>query len=427
MSIFNLMDPDEEKLLDQLKKSEEDLLSVQKELPATWFFHKEIVEKIEGIERTVEHAIDSLKKSDAFKVQEAVEAKMDGVLVALRQHLSYLQKHLQRASNGEVSQHIPENLKASMEHLVDEIHLLMIIAAQFPVYKIGKRKILKEILKGLQERLYIPASMNYETAKKMLRWFTNTDLILALQYNTNDRPYLFISLDRAEVRMDVIKKKNPGDGLLISRLMELLGIRHMTIDYKHKMIDGKVEHLNAIHVMQGQPIITMPAIRDKKKIVAFAYLLGAACADGFVLNLEDRPNNIFIDEPLLNKVSSNPSLFLGEKNPIFHIDYNFMEANDSGRYIYWQFFGPIGVFSSSFIGKGESIVPYNQLIKWYNQGYQEELKRIIGFYYKNQRAIDALLERHGKQYLKWRFSLKNYQELLAVEDGFMEERRKTAA
>jgi len=64
----------------------------------------------------------------------------------------------------------------------------------------------------------------------MMKKFTNAELIVCVQFNTNDRPYLMVSVEGNKVVYDIVKKKKPEDSLIISKLTSMLGIKNLKID-----------------------------------------------------------------------------------------------------------------------------------------------------------------------------------------------------
>jgi hypothetical protein len=156
-------------------------------------------------------------------------------------------------------------------------------------------------------------------------------------------------------------------------------------------------------------------------------MLGAACADAFVLNLADRWFNIHIDLREFEK-SWGKSLvhFLGEGNPIFHIDYEFLKSTDITHYLSGQLFGPQGLFLSLFVDNIDLIkagLSQQEVVAAFNNGFLRELSYIEESYSKNQEEVDALLVKNNITYLRERFNPESYQHFIALQSRFLDELR----
>ncbi len=408
-----------DKILEQFKKEEDELRKIYTELPGNWFLHEKIIEHLEWLEIEIEESLKNLENSIRSDIQRQLEKGFNGLMNRIKKHNEVIKNLIKKVKSKNLTQDLPSKAIKSMELLINEIHILRMESQLYPIQKIKNKKIWKSVLEGLKNNTYIPPDIDLATAKKRVQHFSNSELILALQFNTWERPYLMITLDNKKINMHIIKKGRLTKDLFISKLMNLLGIRHMVIDYKHKMFGNKVEHLNKIEFMKGKNIESLNRLSNRDEILAFSFLLGAACADAFVTNLSDRPLNMRIDEKKFKLLKRKPKHGLGNENPIYNIDYEFLNSTNEEDYIKGQFFSSRGLFILMFVDKTDLVkakLKKEKVIEMFNKGYIKELKIITHNYHKNKNQIDILLNLNGVNYLKRRFSEDSYKILLKFEN-----------
>ena len=406
-------------VFDELNSLENKLKKVNEELPGDWLLHKDIIDKVKKIDLALESSISTMESSEAGDIQRRVDARFTILIRKIKRHLFLVGQYLRKVDQGKFTNELKANLLDSMQVLSDTLHKLAIDIQQYPIHKIRKRKILQMVLKQMQLGFMMPSDINYEDAKKLITHFIHEELILLVKYKSDAEPYLVVTMAQGKLNFYILKRTAHNYGLIASKLMALLGIRHMVIDTKRKFIDGKIQHLNSIQKMEGMELLTLRKIADSKEALALAFLIGAACADGFAINLADRPWNLFIDYKEFRRIYRKNYLhYLGNKNPVFHIDYEQLDIMDDAKYLHHQYFGFSGIFVELLIRMVDfksAKLTVNQVVESFNNGYLSELKYIKGFYIRNRSEIDSLLARNGLTNLMLRFSERSYPLLIKIE------------
>jgi hypothetical protein len=407
-------------LFESFEEKEKKLISVYQDLPEGWFLHKDILNLLHKIEQDLYSNLEKIKKSKWGRLERKIDRNFDKIIKQIRKYLKQIDSYLLKLERGKIEKELATNVLNSMNKLVDLLHLLSFQVNLYPVHLIHRKKLFKDLLDGLAEGIYLLSDISQDTAKKLIEKFTGDQLIVVVQYHTNEKPYLLITKNRfGNLEHHIIKKGRVGVELIISKLMRFLSLRHMVINYKRKLIDDKIEHLNKIAFMEGIRILELGKLNSSDEALNFSYLLGAACADAFVLNLSDRPFNIFInirEFKLLAK--SNTTHFLGDKNPIFHIDYEFLETMEPHLYLRGQLFGPYGLLVNFLLTGVDFVITKlkkEEVLQSFNDGYFAELLHIQNNYSNNKSQIDYLLDKNNISYLSGRFNLSSYNVLIDLE------------
>jgi len=408
----------------EFDRQEKELIKIYKDLPGDWLLHDDILQLIEKIEDSIEKNEKKLKESEFGRLETKVNKRVEELIKRIERHLFLLKQHLVKVKSNKVKKNLTPTIKQSMQILADDLHKLVFYANLYPIHNIQRRKFWKGILKGLNDGTFLPPDISYEKASELVNNFVNEKLVVVVQYNSNERPYLMITLDGKKPVFHIIKSGDPGTSLIISKLMRLLGMKHMIIDYKRKFIDDKVEHLNKINFFEGMKFIDMGRVRNVDEVMSLAYYLGAACADGFVMNLDDRPGNIYIDYTYFEKIKKRRirERYLSSSNPIFHIDYDFVDIKDMRLYLESQIFGVYGIFVHFIMGNVDMTnsrlrIPF--ILGFFNLGFQQEMQRIRDYYNSNKQQVDSLLVNNKLGYIKKRLDPQVFRLLLDVESEYI--------
>lgn len=407
----------------RLSEAEGNLTNLLSDLPEDWVFVTDIDNILDEIIRSVHSSEVDLKNSAVGRIDLEMDRHMSDILRKIERHTATIERFLAKVKAKKGGAELKGVVHNSMKRLADELHYLNLVSKKYPVNKIHNRKVLKVVLKGLRSGELLPPSRDFQKTSSMLRHFTGSELILAVQYNTSEKPYLMITLDSGKPVLHILKSKSDDDpeiktALVVSKLMRLLGIRHMLLDSKHKLVGDVPEHMTKITHFKGVRALSVGRIKTRKAMLAFAFLMGAACADGFVVNLSDRPFNILVDYDLFKKAVKHPRSFLGLSNPIFHIDYDFAKFDNSKQYISSQFFSSAGgvfiLMLFDVAGMRSANLSKKDIADKFIEGFDEELRLIRKVYRKNRGEVDALLSRNGLGYLSGRMSIDSVNLLKEI-------------
>lgn len=413
-----------ENLFDEFGELEDKLVKTYNELPGEWILHKDLIILIDKLEKQFERNITRLEKTPQIEVEERVDKQFKKTIRQVEIHLFHIKKILKQIEKGNHSQELSQTVKNSMKNLMDSLHVLHAHINLYPVNKIRRKKVWHELLLGLRKGHYLPTSIDQQKANEMIKKFTDSELIFAVEFNTTEKPFLLITLNRFnETKLHIIKKGNLRDAIIISEMMSLLRIKHMIINNHYKLKDDNPENINHIEFMDGKRIIELGRLRDKDTILAFAFLLGAACADGFVMNLSDRPMNIHIDLKKFNRVRKHYEQIRGDDNPIFHVDYEFLSTNSHKDYLSSQIFGTNGVFILMIIDLFDihkSQLSLKEITREFNKGYSKEMIYIRINYFNKKGLIDRIIEKNNLGTLSIRCTSDIIPLFQTIEDEFLE-------
>jgi len=398
---------------------EQEFLKINSELPGDWLLHSSLVDKVKEIDVALISNLNKLEFSEAGELERRINSQFSALIQKIKRYLFFLEEYLRKVKSGKSGKELKDNILDSIKVLSETLHLLLINIHQYPVNELGRRKILRTILHQMRLSFMLPPDINYQDAKKLISHFIGEELILVVRYNTNEKPYLVITRSQGRLNMHILKRTSHNYGLIASKLMALLGIRHMIIDTKRKLVDGKVQHLNSIEKIEGIEVLTLRKISNQREALAISFLIGAACADGFSVNLSDRPWNMYIDYHQFRRVyRKNYKHCLGARNPIFHVDYEQLDIVDEFKYLRYQYFGFNGIFIELLIRMIDfklSRLTAQQIVESFNEGYLSELRYIGGFYRRNRSEINMLLAKNGLADLALRFSERSYPLLVDIE------------
>lgn len=361
-------------LLEELLILEEKIKDL--ELPGRWYYAEEVHKQLVFCEKCMqilEQANHELESDIRYKILKKVSSKLARLQTQLRYQVDTLKKE----------KHNISALVEKRSQLIEQIHQLIFILQQYPVEHILRKKIFRDILKGLDEKFLVPAKINYFEALKVAGPLINEEIILVLEYNSQEAPLLVITQKNNEPILRILKKGDLKETIIIQKLMELFGLRSLTITTK----GYKKQSYHAIEYIKGETFYYFTNF-SKEQEEALAYFLGAATADAFVLNLSDRLFNMHIDVKQFNRRWKKPENNLLAKNPIFHIDYEFSHTNSVENYLNTQIFNPFGgIFTNFFLERKKQ-----SLVEAYNKGIADELKLLKKEYQKKQKDIDELIQ-----------------------------------
>lgn len=417
MSIIGLLTGNKT-IFEDLSKVEKELEEIDSNLSEYYNFSAHLDILLTSMETHLISKQKKLEKLEFSKVERKLSKRYNNIFKKLERYTFILQKHVRKVKNGKRNKKNVKEIHEALSVLKDSIHELYLYAHDYDIITIKRRKIWKSILSGLRSNKFLPPDIGLETAKKFVDHYLHYKIVAVVQYNTNEKPYLFIMLDSTErLFLLIVKKGELGRELVISSLLKLLGIRHIEISSKTKVVNQERLVINGLNFLEGIPFKDHPKISHKKTALSYAYLLGAACADGFVVNLSDRHQNIFIDMKNAKYAISSPKKYLGDRNPLFHIDYDFGDYQEIEPYFISQFFGSFGAYFTYYynIDHIKTRITMEELLEEFNKGFSDEMRIIVRNYAKNKNAIDKILRLNSLNYLLTRFSIEIVDRLILIE------------
>ncbi len=425
--------------LDSLRSYESELIIEIEEFPGEWLFSEEIrklFDKIGDSLSGLEKLFNSLDSDSRYKLFKVLSSKFIKIEVRIKRLIYDIKKNLsfiKRTNNKELNRRTLE----SMKYLINSIHEFSLLSKSFPIYKIRDNAILDDLFKSLRrKRLNVP-DINYLEAKEMIKKVSDDELILVLQYESNNSPYLFITKNRyGEICRLIVKKEITNQSskrstFIISKLMGELKIPSFGIQYRvMAKEEGLFQHTEYINFLPGRKIFELESLKNLDSLLSYSYLLGASFADSFIFNLKDRLVNVHIDFQKFEKIKFNSKhKFLGENNPIYHIDLEFPEKSDVPSYFQCQLFSNNGLLVDLLYQKSNLVFSQypertkelrSTIVENFMYGFRCEMSRILGEYQSKKEYFNRTYESNAIGHLLERFKNENYLILKKMGKEFIE-------